>query len=40
MMENRQKGKWSATTLAKYSQTVKRDAPEIQVKRQAKKCLV
>jgi hypothetical protein len=33
-MENRYKGKWSAAMLVDYCWTVKRDAPEIQCKRQ------
>jgi hypothetical protein len=39
-MENRYKGKWSAAILADYCWTVKRAAPEIQYKRQAKRRLV
>jgi hypothetical protein len=35
-MENRNKGKWSAAMLADYCWTVKRDAPDIQYRRQAK----
>jgi hypothetical protein len=39
-MENRYKSEWSAAMLADYCWTVKRDAPEIQYKRQAKRRLV
>jgi hypothetical protein len=39
-IENSYKGKWSAAMSADYRWTVKRDAPEIQYKRQAKRRLV
>lgn len=39
-MENRHKDKSSAATLADYSWTMKRDAPEVQCKGQAKRLLV
>jgi hypothetical protein len=39
-MENRYKGKYSAAMLADYCWTVQRDDPEIQYKRQVKRCLV
>lgn len=40
VIENRYRGKWSATRLADYWWTVKRDAPEIQYRRQVERCLV
>jgi hypothetical protein len=39
-MENSCKGKWIGAMLADYCWMVKRDAPEIQYKQQAKRCLV
>ena len=36
-MEKRYNGKWSCSMLADYCWTVRRDAPEVQYKRQAKR---
>jgi hypothetical protein len=39
-MENRYKGKWNAAMLVEYCWTVKRDAPEIHYKQEAKRHLI
>jgi hypothetical protein len=40
VMQNRYKGKWSAAMLTDYCGAVKRDAPEIRYKQQARRCLI